>query len=111
MISPDGTTYVYSFRRVLGDLFLATGMRTALARLRCGRSTRLAGCALDRDLLLARHRPRASRDGTARARGEVDRLRVQRVLAQARLGELDRVLVAGRERAVDEIVAVALRRR
>jgi predicted Ser/Thr protein kinase len=27
MISPDGTTYVYSFRRVLGDLFLATGMR------------------------------------------------------------------------------------
>jgi Tol biopolymer transport system component/predicted Ser/Thr protein kinase len=27
MISPDGTTYVYSYRRVLGDLFLATGMR------------------------------------------------------------------------------------
>jgi hypothetical protein len=27
MISPDGTTYVYSFRRVLGDLFLATGMK------------------------------------------------------------------------------------
>ncbi len=27
MISPDGTTYVYSFRRVLGDLFLATGMQ------------------------------------------------------------------------------------
>ena len=27
MISPDGTTYVYSFRRVLGDLFLATGIR------------------------------------------------------------------------------------
>ena len=27
MISPDGTTYAYSFRRVLGDLFLATGMK------------------------------------------------------------------------------------
>jgi dipeptidyl aminopeptidase/acylaminoacyl peptidase len=27
MISPDGNTYVYSFRRNLGDLFLATGMR------------------------------------------------------------------------------------
>ena len=27
MVSPDGTTYVYSFRRVLGDLFLATGMK------------------------------------------------------------------------------------
>ena len=27
MISPDGTTYVYSFRRVLGELFLATGMK------------------------------------------------------------------------------------
>jgi len=27
MISPDGTTYVYSFRRVLGDLFLATGIK------------------------------------------------------------------------------------
>ena len=27
MIAPDGSTYVYSFRRNLGDLFLATGMR------------------------------------------------------------------------------------
>jgi eukaryotic-like serine/threonine-protein kinase len=27
MISPDGATYAYSFRRVLGDLFLATGMK------------------------------------------------------------------------------------
>jgi hypothetical protein len=26
-IAPDGTSYVYSYRRVLGDLFLATGMR------------------------------------------------------------------------------------
>jgi eukaryotic-like serine/threonine-protein kinase len=27
MIAPDASTYVYSYRRVLGDLFLATGMR------------------------------------------------------------------------------------
>jgi Tol biopolymer transport system component len=27
MIAPDGSTYVYSFRRNLGDLFLATGMK------------------------------------------------------------------------------------
>ena len=36
---------------------------------------------------------------------EVDRLRVERVLAQARLGELDGVLVARRQGAVDEILA------
>ena len=27
MIAPDGSTYVYSYRRVLGDLFLGTGMK------------------------------------------------------------------------------------
>src|SRR5262249_56150654 len=27
VIAPDGSAYVYSYRRVLGDLFLATGLR------------------------------------------------------------------------------------
>jgi hypothetical protein len=27
VVAPDSSTYVFSYRRVLGDLFLATGMK------------------------------------------------------------------------------------